>query len=350
MSMQDDKPSFSTSNQKQHFDWSRWLPTIICVAAVFCLILFLGNQNTSASNSEKPQKNTSQNVSKDSQHTQSNINQGNMNQSSTNQSSDKDQKNSWQNNVMNEEGLAPMLKAYDIKPSTIQSVTFLDSLSFAPESTVHLGTNAGSAVQGWVEWGNARADLYVAADGGINGKLCCEELFMDFTNMKHVNFNGAFHTDEAKSMKSMFNGCESLASVDLEILNTSQVENMFQMFRDCKSLSDLDVSYFDTSKVENMSCMFSTCTSLVELDLSNFNTAKVTNMSYMFSACKKLESVDTSSFNTSKVYDMSGMFQWCSMIQYVDVSSWDVSNVESYKGFMNDGYTVDGQPWEKLFR
>ena len=48
----------------------------------------------------------------------------------------------------------------------------------------------------------------------------------------------------------MFNGCESLTSLDLSNFNTSSVENMENMFNGCKSLTSLDLSNFNTSLVE----------------------------------------------------------------------------------------------------
>ena len=51
-------------------------------------------------------------------------------------------------------------------------------------------------------------------------------------------------------MDNMFNGCESLTSLDLSNFNTSSVENMENMFNGCKSLTSLDLSNFNTSLVE----------------------------------------------------------------------------------------------------
>ena len=55
----------------------------------------------------------------------------------------------------------------------------------------------------------------------------------------------------------MFNGCESLTSLDLSNFNTSLVESMSSMFFDCKLLKILNLKNFDTSKVTNTEDMFS---------------------------------------------------------------------------------------------
>lgn len=252
----------------------------------------------------------------------------------------------WRDNVLIHDPLALMTKAKD----KIACVTFLDSLEDVPARPWHLGKGSTRRVQGWVEWEGGYGYAYIAAEGGINGRYACEDLFEGCTSLVEVNFNGAFHTDEATSMANMFYGCESLYDLDVSQLNTANVTDMSQMFRDCKDLTELDVSNFDTSNVKSMYCMFSTCICLEELDLSNFDTSRVTNMGYMFSACLDLEYADVAGFDTSGVTNMEGMFRWCNSLGELDFSGWNVSRVRKYSGFMNSGMTVDGRSWERLFR
>ncbi len=257
------------------------------------------------------------------------------------------EKAEWKGNLLKEKPLDTMVQ----KKENIVSVTFLDTLEDAPKYTWHLGQfGAGDRVQGWVEWKNAQGYAYIAAEGGINGKDACEELFMECESLKEIHFNGAFHTEETESMDNMFYMCYDLEEVDLENLDTSNVTSMRQMFRNCSSLEELDLRKMDTSRVEDMWCMFSTCTSLEELDLRSFDTANVTNMGYMFSACSNLKRVDVSGFDTSEVTTMPGMFRWCYELEEYDFDGWDVSEVKDYSGFMNDGMKINGRDWEKFFR
>ena len=253
---------------------------------------------------------------------------------------------SWKRNLLTTDPMG----VFGIKKELIGSVTFLDSLDTAPCNAWNLGKGASSRVKGWVTWDSGLSHITIAAKGGVNGELACEALFEDCTMLFEVCFNGAFHTETAKSMKNMFHNCESLEYVDVNTLDTSSVTNMCQMFRNCYALEELDISSFDTDKVTNMYCMFSTCYSLEELDLSNFDTDKVTNMSYMFSACRSLETVDVSSFDTSRVTNMEGMFRWCYALEEPDLSGWDVSRVRNHSGFMDEGMTINGRPWEEFFR
>ena len=252
---------------------------------------------------------------------------------------------SWKSNLLTTDPMG----VFGFGKELIGSVTFLDSTQNAPRNAWNLGKGASSRVKGWVIWQDGLANIYIAANGGVNGEISCEALFEDCTALEQVSFNGAFHTDTAKSMKNMFHNCQSLRYVDAFRLNTESVTDMYQMFRDCFALEELDVSSFDTSNVTTMYCMFSTCYSLKALYLSNFDTSRVTNMAYMFSACRAMEKADVSDFDTSKVTNMEGMFRWCDLLEEPDLKNWDVSRVKNYSGFMNEGMTVNGRPWEEFF-
>lgn len=258
-----------------------------------------------------------------------------------------DEEPEWKDNVLVDHPLEVMTS----KRSTIVTVTFLDTLENAPKWPWYLGTRGNrDSVLGWIEWKDGQGHAYIAAEGGINGKEACAELFMEYDALREVNFNGAFHTEEAESMVNMFYKCYDLEKVDLQNLNTSNVKSMYQMFRSCASLKSLDLSKMDTSRVETMYCMFSTCQELEELDLSSFNTANVTNMGYMFSACTALKRVNVSSFDTSGVAYMEGMFRWCNKLEEYDFSNWDVSNVTHFSGFLNAGMEINGRDWEHFFQ
>ncbi len=105
------------------------------------------------------------------------------------------------------------------------------------------------------------------------------------------------------------------------------ITSMKSMFEDCHSLTSLNLSNFDTSKITNMNHMFYSCSNLALLDISNFNTSKVTDMAYMFNYCRSLASIDVSSFNTSNVTNMYAMFEYCSNLTSLDLSNFDTSNV-----------------------
>lgn len=223
----------------------------------------------------------------------------------------------WEDNVLKKDPLKSMAKR-----EKIISVTFLDTTEDAPRRPYFLGQGRPKNVLGWVEWEGGYANIYIAAEGGINAKYCFE-MFRGCNELVEINFNGAFHTDEAKTMQSMF--------------------------RSCSSLEELDLSGFNTSNVTNMSAMFYACDELEELDLTSFDTGKVTNMASMFGGCTELERVDVTSFDTSRVTSMEVMFRWCYNLDDYDFSGWDVSRVKKYNKFMDDGMKINGRDWEKFF-
>lgn len=225
----------------------------------------------------------------------------------------------WKSNLLTSDPLGVLCS----KKELITCVTFLDDTSYAPYNAWAIGKGASSRVKGWVDWYDGRAYIYIAANGGINGRDACYELFRGCNNLTEIYFNGAFHTEEAETMQNMFRGCTALEYVD--------------------------VSTLDTSSAKNMSGMFTICTELQYLDLGNFDTSNVTNMSCMFSACNNMWYVNVSSFDTGRVTNMENMFGWCHLLEEPDVSGWDVSRVRNCSGFMPEGATINGQPWEYFF-
>ena len=162
---------------------------------------------------------------------------------------------------------------------------------------------------------------------GIAYWFCyCESL----TEIENINY---LNTASATNMESTFEGCSSLATLDLSSFDTGNVTNMGGMFSGCSGLTSLNLSSFDTSNVTNMERMFFNSSSLTTLDLSSFNTNNVTDMKYMFFSCSSLATLNLSSFDTRNVTDISGMFSGCSGLTSLNLSSFDTRNV-TYMGSM----------------
>ena len=141
--------------------------------------------------------------------------------------------------------------------------------------------------------------------------------FYSLKSLKSIEGFEYLNTSQVTKMWGMFEGCESLTSLDLSSFDTSKVTDMGSMFSGCKFLTALDLSSFDTSKVKSMRWMFSGCKSLTALDLSSFDTSKVKSMSHMFLNCESLTSIDLSSFDISKVTEMRWMFSGCSSLTMI---------------------------------
>ena len=259
----------------------------------------------------------------------------------------------WRSNLMTPDPLG----VFDINKELIASVEFrITQFDFTMEDvTWNLGKDSSQRVIGKVEWYNSKAHVIIAANGAINGELCAAGLFEGCTNLEAVYGLEALRVMDATSLDRMFYGCQNLTYISFNgpSWNTSKITSMSEMFRECMLLTDDNfafLKYWDTSNVTSMYAMFSTCNNLERLDLSMFDTSRVTNMGYMFSACRRLKQVDVSSFNTSRVTNMEGMFRWCNELEEPDLSGWDVSKVTNSSGFMNDGMTINGQPWKEFFK
>ena len=113
-----------------------------------------------------------------------------------------------------------------------------------------------------------------------------------------------YFSNKLTSTKNMFDGCDSLISIDLSNLNTQNLYIMKNMFYGCNSLSSINFTNINTENVEDMTGLFSECSSLTSVNLSNFNTKNVINMSWMFDGCVSLKSIDVSKFDTKKVKEM----------------------------------------------
>ena len=138
-----------------------------------------------------------------------------------------------------------------------------------------------------------------------------------------------WNTENVIQMHKMFEGCHSLATLDVSNWNVGKVELMYQTFALCFSLTELDVSNWNTENVEDMYWMFESCRLLTALDVSNWNVEKVRSTNHMFYNCNALATLDVSNWNTANVTDMGGMFEKCSSLATLDVSNWNVAKVET---------------------
>ena len=132
-------------------------------------------------------------------------------------------------------------------------------------------------------------------------------------NIKKVVFDASFANARPTSCDSWFFGCPNLTTIEgIEYFNTENVTNMRYMFDGCESLKSLDLTNFNTENVTDMYYMFAYCKSLESLDLTNFNTAKVTNMKGMFCVCSNLKTIYASDkFVTDQITEGSCMFTDC---------------------------------------
>ncbi len=147
------------------------------------------------------------------------------------------------------------------------------------------------------------------------------------TDIEHVVIDWRFADVCPKSCKKWFYGLKKLTDIKgLKYLDTSEVDDMTSMFQNCESLASIDVSHFNTENVTLMTSMFQECLVLTELDVTSFNVLKVTDMSFMFEYCEKLTTLDLTSFDTWNVSQIYDLFHGCSSLNKIYVSSKFVLN------------------------
>lgn len=284
----------------------------------------------------------------------------------------------WTTNVLAQDtvgsDITPVYKSR-IRKNQIVTVTFVDTLAAAPMSSWDVSEAGDGSVLAWVTGNGKEYDLYIGAEGGINGSAATKDLFKHYTNLTTIAFDGNYHLEEAESMRGMLYQCKSLASVDLHSLDTKNVSDMGEVFYGCESLRSLDLSSWNVSNVhkmdgmlkgcrnlseiffgtwesgmaEDMNSMFFGCAALKQLDLASFETAAVKDMSCMFEGCTELTNVNLSSFVTSNTTSMRRMFVDCPNLEEVQLQNFDFANVVQYDYFMDKDKTVNGAAWQRLF-
>ena len=143
-----------------------------------------------------------------------------------------------------------------------------------------------------------------------------------------VVFRAFFNYYRPSSTSRWFYNCTALETIEgIENLNTENVIDMSLMFNGCESLTSVDVSGFNTANVTEMYSMFDGCSALTALDVSGFNTANVTDMGYMFNGCAALASIDVSKLNTERVRFMESMFNGCAALTTLDVTNFATERV-----------------------
>ena len=155
-----------------------------------------------------------------------------------------------------------------------------------------------------------------------------EDMFNGCYKLKKIKGINKFNTNKVLYMNKMFQDCNALKYLNLSNFNTSNVINMEYMFNRCKNLKEIKgINRFITYKVTNLKSMFQDCNSIESLDLSNFNISNFTNMEFMLCECMKLKEVKgLKKLNSSIKTNMKEIFQ--SDNESINLNS---SNVDSLK-------------------
>lgn len=128
------------------------------------------------------------------------------------------------------------------------------------------------------------------------------------SNIVNVIVDGSCANYDGTALQYLFWQFPNLTTITgLTNLNTNSVESMRSMFEGCPKLTSLDLSSFNTSNVTNMNSMFSDCTKLETIYVSRgWTTDKVsgTNGDNMFKSCSNLRGSQGSTLSTYNGYNV----------------------------------------------
>ncbi len=165
------------------------------------------------------------------------------------------------------------------------------------------------------------------------------------TNLQGLTYNRIFDTYN-ETVAYIHDGRFKSAWTSMRIDNSTVDSDLYptslrSMFESCLQLVSIDVSGLITDKVTDMAFMFNGCTNLKYLTLGGMNTSNVTFMNRMFCGCNHLSSLKLCSFDTSKVSTMEYMFSGCSRITSLDLSTFTLTeNLNTNLSYMFYGATA----------
>ena len=162
-----------------------------------------------------------------------------------------------------------------------------------------------------------------------------DRMFYGCIKLEYVNFNITYIL-KSRNIYGMFYNCWSLKSIDLSKLDVSEASSFDNMFFNCTSLETINIENFSLKKDStSMNYMFKNCVSLKSLDLSSFKPYKLTSMQHAFYNCYSLTSINLKNMYTNSVTNMNYLFYNCSSLRYLDISSFNTEKVL----YMNNLFT-----------
>jgi surface protein len=170
----------------------------------------------------------------------------------------------------------------------IKRVIFTDAPFPEGYKLVDLSLDQDRSILGWNQTINDELCLVISTGEkgkGIELNRACNMMFVGFFDLESIEWNNIVSSREVRSMRDMFDGCQSIKSIDLSCFDVSNVRYMSRMFSACENLEDIIWFRFATSKVEDVSHMFTNCPSLKFINLSGFDTSSLKSCRKMFNKC-----------------------------------------------------------------
>ena len=179
--------------------------------------------------------------------------------------------------------------------------------------------------------------------------LTCEYFFANLSGVTTIEGLSHLKLTKCKSIKGLFYGCKALTSISGLAdwgSNVEHIEDMSSMFNGCESLTSVDLSRWGNNgyrklKVKDVKSMFYYCKALTSVNLKNFNSPDLADLSYMFWKCTSLTEVDLSSLNTSGISSANpkaynSMFEGCTSLKKVNLKGLSMKGQTEFNPFYNN--------------
>ena len=151
------------------------------------------------------------------------------------------------------------------------------------------------------------------------------EMFKGCSSLTSLNVSG-FDTSKVTNMSAMFKGCSSLTSLNVSGFDTSKVTNMCYVFS-ASGVQKLDLRGWNVENVLTMKQMFEGCMSLATINLTEWNAIKCTNMTNMFDVCIAIQKIYGLSTLVKAACKEMPSFMMLPDID-LDLSGWDTSGLK----------------------
>lgn len=176
--------------------------------------------------------------------------------------------------------------------------------------------------------------------------ILTEKMFYGCSKLTSIG-NVALSANDIRSCESMFEGCSELTNINLSNFNTANMgsDGFKSMFKGCSKVKTITLGdSFVLGSANSLANMFNGCESLTSINLSSFSSNYISDVTAMFKNNKKLKTIVASNSFAVKGKTGSDMFEGCDVLEGGAGTKFSVAGVtnSSYaqvdEGSTNPGY------------
>ena len=161
-----------------------------------------------------------------------------------------------------------------------------------------------------INLGNTRTIKPIFIDG----------LFKNCYTLNNISVIYDMNLSKVGQLAYAFQGCTSLAEIDLSKMNLANLVSMKKTFRRCFNLKQITTGDINLPKLTELNATFQGCSNLPELDLERFKTQSLTSIEQIVAGCSMLKQVNIGETDLSNLKTASKAFEACRSIQKLDFS------------------------------